>query len=112
MLDTPTQPSPSGRGLKHGAGVTRRTVAFAVTFVALLAGCATIPRLYPPEQIAAVTRSCGLAIGELFQEAEEPKILFLIAPDVSRGQRACVHRWARKRNLHLAYVEAIVQSTE
>jgi hypothetical protein len=72
----------------------------------LLGGCATA-RLHPPEELSAVERSCGLAQGEVIQETDEPRILFLYAIGPSRAQLACVARWSRKHHLHLAYIKAV-----
>ncbi len=66
-----------------------------------LAGCVTV-REYSELELSDVARTCGLAEGEVVQEASYPKILFLYATGPSTEQKSCVQRWARKRNLHLA----------
>jgi hypothetical protein len=71
-----------------------------------LSACATA-RLHPPEELSAVGRTCGVAEGEVVQDAEEPRILFLYAVGPSRAQIACVARWSRKHHLHLAYIQAV-----
>ncbi|HEU5285544.1 MAG TPA: hypothetical protein VFU20_03405 [Sphingomicrobium sp.] len=72
----------------------------------LLAGCVTA-RLHSEEELATVGRDCGLALGELFQDESEKKLVFLFKPGASREQRACVVRWARKNHLKTVIVEAI-----
>ena len=78
-----------------------------VTSAALtLSGCVTA-RMHSADELAAVGRECGLATGELVQEVELKKVLFLYRVAPSRTQRNCVHQWARKNHLHLAVIEAV-----
>jgi len=72
----------------------------------LLSACATA-RLHTEAELAEVTRVCGLAAGELVQEEEDPRILFLVRPQASPRERGCAMRWAKRNHLHLAYVEGI-----
>ena len=89
----------------HDPNVNTR-LALALGVAATLSACATI-RLHDRVELAGVGRACGLAEGELIQEPEEPKILFLYAISPSRAQIACVARWSRKHHLHLAYIQAV-----
>ena len=84
-----------------------RTQANWVMAVAALAlsGCATA-RFHSEEELATVGRDCGLALGELFQDESEKRLLFLFRIQPSAQQRACVVRWARKRHLKTVIVEA------
>ncbi|MBA3510659.1 hypothetical protein [Sphingomonas sp.] len=72
----------------------------------LLAGCATA-RFHSEEELATVGRDCGLALGELFQDESEKRLVFLFKPGATIEQRACVVRWARKNRLKTVIVEAI-----
>ena len=71
-----------------------------------LSACATA-RLHSVEEINTVGRGCGVALGELFQDESEKRLLFLMKPDATAGQRLCVRRWARKNHLKFVFVEAI-----
>ncbi|MDB5720889.1 MAG: hypothetical protein JWP15_1507 [Alphaproteobacteria bacterium] len=84
----------------------RLSIGAALCLSAWLSACVAA-RLQPPETLSSLGRSCGLAEGELVQEAEEPRILFLYAVGPSRPQIACVARWSRKHHLHLAYIKAV-----
>jgi hypothetical protein len=84
----------------------RLRIAACCCLAAALSACATA-RLHRPEELSAVERSCGLGVGEVIQEAEDPRILFLYAVGPTRGQLACVARWSRKHHLHLAYIQAV-----
>ena len=74
--------------------------------VSLLVGCAT-PRLHTEAELNSVGGQCGLALGELFQDASEKRLLFLFKIEPSREQRICVIRWARKNHLKAVFVNAI-----
>jgi hypothetical protein len=77
-----------------------------VAFSVLLSGCATT-RLYSAEELSAVGRACGVAAGEVVQEPDEPRILFLYTVGPSKEQLSCVARWSREHNLHLAFIEGV-----
>ena len=72
----------------------------------LLAGCVTA-RLHSEAELAGVGRECGVAIGEVFQDESEKRLLFLMKPDATAEQRLCVGRWARKNHLKFVFVNAI-----
>ncbi len=71
-----------------------------------LSACATA-RLHSVEEINTVGRACGIALGELFQDESEKRLLFLMRPGATAAQRSCVIRWARKNHLKPVFVEAI-----
>jgi hypothetical protein len=78
-----------------------------------LSGCVTpAARLYSEAELSTVGRACGVAEGEVLQEAEEPRLLFLFSPGASPAQRKCVAKWSRRHGLHLAYVEAVDRAPE
>ncbi len=80
---------------------------FLVTATLLtLSACATA-RLHSVEEVNAVGQRCGVALGELFQDESEKRLLFLMKPGATRAQRICVARWARAKHLKLVYVQAI-----
>jgi len=72
----------------------------------MLSACATA-RMHSEAELADVTRVCGLAAGELIQDEEDPRILFLVRPGASPRQRVCAIRWAKRNHLRLAFVEGI-----
>ena len=71
-----------------------------------LSGCVTA-RLHSEEELATVGRDCGVALGELFQDESEKRLLFLMRPGATPQERACVIRWAKKNHLKPVIVEAI-----
>ena len=74
--------------------------------VLTLSGCATA-RLHSVDEINAVGTGCGVALGELFQDESEKRLLFLMRPGATREQRACVIRWAKKNHMKPVIVDAI-----
>jgi hypothetical protein len=75
----------------------------------LLSACATTQavRMHTDEELNAVALRCGLALGELFQDESEKRLLFLFRPSASAGERGCVARWARPQGLRPVFVEAV-----
>lgn len=85
-----------------------RALAGATLAALSLAGCATTARMHSQEELAGVTRRCGVALGDLQQFEEEPRLVFLL-PVERAGQFVCVSRWARRRGLRLVYIEEVAE---
>ena len=64
-------------------------------------------RVFTETELAEVGRGCGLAPGEVIQEPDEPRFLFIYAIGPTRQQVGCVNRWARHNNMHLSWIEAV-----
>jgi hypothetical protein len=90
------------------ATVVGPTIRAAVALVLALglAACVTV-RMYNESELAAVGRICGFAPGEVVQETEEPRLLFLYSVAPPRDRLACIARWSRRHALHLVYVQAV-----
>ena len=71
-----------------------------------VSACATA-RLHSVEEVNAVGLRCGVALGEVFQDESEKKLLFLMKPGATQEQRLCVGRWARANHMKLVFVNAI-----
>ena len=71
-----------------------------------LSACVTA-RMHSEAELSVAGRECGLAQGELVQETELKKVLFLYRVAPSRATRSCVFRWADRNHLHLAVIEAV-----
>ena len=72
----------------------------------LLPACVTA-RMHSDSELNMVGRHCGLALGELFQDESEKRLVFLFRPDSTHEQRSCVASWARKNGLKAVFVNAI-----
>ena len=82
-----------------------RALVLAAAALALSA-CATA-RMHSDAELNAIGQSCGLALGELFQDEEEKRLLFLFREAPTPAERACVTRWAKKNHLRPVFIEAI-----
>jgi hypothetical protein len=72
----------------------------------LLSACVTA-RMHSESELNKVGAACGLALGELFQDESEKRLVFLFRPDSTRQQRSCVADWARRNGLKAVFVNAI-----
>ena len=86
--------------------MTGNAACFALGMTFSLTACVT-PRMHTQDELNGVTRQCGLALGELFQDESEKRLVFLIRPDSTPQERSCVTRWARKNGLKAVFVNAI-----
>jgi hypothetical protein len=83
----------------------RRLRLLVLSGLMALSGCVTA-RMHSEAELNGVTRQCGLALGELFQDESEKRLLFMIRHGATVEERACVLRWARERHLRLVFVNA------
>ena len=72
-----------------------------------LSACATTARLHSEAELNDVGARCGLALGELFQDESEKKLLFLFKVQPTPAERACVYQFARRNHLRLVLIDAI-----
>ena len=79
--------------------------SLAVIGALALTACVTA-RMHSEAELNGVTRQCGLALGELFQDESEKRLLFMIRHGATADERSCVLRWARERHLRLVFVNA------
>ena len=85
----------------------KRTGSILLLGVSLsLSACATTARMHSQAEINGITRQCGLALGELFQDESEKRLLFMMRHGATAEERACVLKFARERHLRLVYVNA------
>ncbi len=71
-----------------------------------LSGCVA-PRMHDQFELNSVGKSCGLALGEVFQDESEKRLLFVVAPEATPEQRSCIIRWAKKQRLKPVIVDKI-----
>ena len=86
----------------------RVVAALAVTLT--LSACVTPARVHDEFELNRVAKSCGLALGELFQDESEKRLLFAVRFAPTIEQRACVGRWARKNGMKAVFVRMDEQS--
>lgn len=86
--------------------------ASLLPMLALCLSACVIVRAYSERDLAGVAEGCGFAAGEVVQEADYPKLLFLLAEQPSPEQFACIRQWSRKHNLHLSFIDGIEFQTD
>jgi hypothetical protein len=80
--------------------------AVVLVLALLMSACATA-RLHTQAELNGIGQQCGLALGELFQDESEKRLVFLFRPGVTPEQRRCVVQWARKNQMKTVIVEAV-----
>jgi hypothetical protein len=83
----------------------RRAASLTAVTLALSA-CATA-QLHTEAQLNVIATACGLSYGEVVQEAEEKRLLFLYRVAPAAAQRHCVYRWAKRNHLTLVIINAV-----
>src|SRR4051794_3796798 len=86
--------------------MTRSRALLPLSAAALLSACATA-QLHTEAQLNDVARGCGLSFGEVVQEAEEKRLLFLYRVAPKAEQRRCVYEFARRNHLTLVVINAV-----
>ena len=81
-----------------------RTTALAMTLA--LTACATA-QMHSEAQLNEVATGCGLSYGEVVQETEEKRLLFLYRVAPPAAQRHCVYLWAKRNHLTLVIINAV-----
>jgi hypothetical protein len=71
-----------------------------------LTACATA-QLHSEDQLNQVALTCGLSVGDVVQETEEKRLLFLYRVAPKPQQRHCVYQWAHRNHLTLVTINAI-----
>ena len=71
-----------------------------------LSGCATA-QMHTEAQLNEVALTCGLSVGDVVQETEEKRLLFLYRVAPEPRQRHCAYQWAHKNHLTLVVINAI-----
>ena len=79
---------------------------FLLATALALSACVTA-RMHSEAELNSVGQQCGLALGELFQDESEKRLLFLFRVQPTAAERACVARWAKKNRLRVVFIEAL-----
>ena len=81
-----------------------RAIALLAAFA--LSGCVTA-RMHTQTELNGIGQQCGLALGELFQDESEKRLVFLFRADAAPHERACVAKWARRNGLKAVFVNSV-----
>src|SRR5207302_1983175 len=90
-----------------GDAMMRPSNRFLILALAIaLTACATA-QMHTEAQLNAIAMSCGLSYGEVVQETEEKRLLFLYRVAPAAAQRRCVYQWAHRNHLTLVIINAV-----
>ena len=73
----------------------------------LLSACATPARMHSQAELNTAAEQCGFALGEVTQDEEEKRLLFIMEVQPSRAKQACVAKWARRNGLKPVFIDAV-----
>ena len=85
----------------------RRTLSLTLLGAATCLSACVTPRLHEQSELNSIGQRCGLALGELFQDEEQKRLVFMIRPQSTAAQKSCVAKWARKNGLRAVFVDNI-----
>jgi hypothetical protein len=81
---------------------------FAAGLTLALTACVTA-QMHTEAQLNQIAAGCGLDEGDVVQDAEEKRLLFLYRIAPKPAQRHCVYQWAHKNHLTLVIINAVNQ---
>ena len=73
----------------------------------LLSACATPARMHSETELNSVAKECGLALGQVAQDEEEKRLLFIMEANPSAQKQVCVKKWARRNGLKPVFIEGV-----
>ena len=80
----------------------------AIAFAALsLAACATTARMHSEAELNVAASKCGFALGQLAQDEEEKRLLFIMEANPTAARQVCVKQWARRNGLKPVFIDAV-----
>jgi hypothetical protein len=72
-----------------------------------LSACATTARMHSEAELNVAAEKCGFALGELAQDEEEKRLLFIMEANPSAAKQVCVKQWARRNGLKPVFIDAV-----
>ena len=90
--------------------IKARRLVILLAQLGSLAACATA-RMHNEAELNQVALVCGLSVGEVVQEEEAKRLLFLYRVAPAPAQRHCVYEWAHKNHLDLVVINAVNDPT-
>lgn len=82
-----------------------RAISMGASALALSA-CVSA-RMHSEAELNVVASQCGLALGQVAQDEEEKRLLFVMQDSPTPAQRVCVVKWARQNKLRAVFIEGV-----
>ena len=73
----------------------------------LLSACATTARMHSESELNVAATTCGFALGQLAQDEEEKRLLFVMEANPAAAKQVCVKQWARRNGLKPVFIDAV-----
>lgn len=83
-----------------------------MTWVIALPACATTARMHSEAELNTAATTCGFALGQLAQDEEEKRLLFIMEANPDAQKQVCVKRWAKQNGLKPVFIDAVGWVTE
>lgn len=62
-------------------------------------------RIHSAAELNNVATECSLALGQVMQDEEEKRLLFVMQDAPPLAQRACVRKWAKRNGLKPVFID-------
>ena len=72
-----------------------------------LSACATTARMHSEAELNVAARQCGYALGELAQDEEEKRLLFVMEANPTAAKQVCVKQWAQRNGLKPVFIDGV-----
>ena len=76
-------------------------------FALALSACTTTARMHSEAELNSVARQCGLALGQVAQDEEEKRLLFVMEANPTAAKQVCVKQWARRNGLKPVFIDGV-----
>ncbi len=76
-------------------------------FALALSACATTARMHSEAELNSVASQCGLALGQVAQDEEEKRLLFVMEANPTAAKQVCVKQWARRNGLKPVFIDGV-----
>ncbi|MFL6853569.1 MAG: hypothetical protein ACJ8EM_08720, partial [Sphingomicrobium sp.] len=90
-----------------GEGRMRAARAILIGAGALAVCACASARMHTEAELNTVATACGLALGQVAQDEEEKRLLFVMQAAPTAQQRTCITQWARKNHLKTVLIEGV-----
>jgi hypothetical protein len=81
--------------------------ALAIATVLSVSACSTPARMHSEAELNTAATAGGFALGQLAQDEEEKKLLFIMETNPSAERQVCVKQWARRNGLKPVFIDAV-----
>ena len=68
--------------------------------------------MHSETELNSAAAACGYALGQLAQDEEERKLLFVMEANPSAPKQVCVKQWARRNGLKPVFIDGVDFVTE